>query len=199
MKLPGPPLPRRNLSPGDLIVTSDPQWVITLLGSCVAVTMFSRRFKIAAICHGMLPYPRHPTSPPGPDHRPFRYLNAVIPAMLDRMRRPGLELREIEVKMFGGANLISLAEGPQSEHWIGSENVTVGRSLLLEAGLKIRADDVGGHRGRKIVFNTATGEVLHKFLGSLAPRRKLRRPGSAGTEASNLVPAIFGTSPENYD
>jgi len=55
MKLPGPPMAQRHLQPGELLVTQEPQWVITLLGSCVAVTMFNARFRLAAICHGLLP------------------------------------------------------------------------------------------------------------------------------------------------
>ena len=40
MKLPGSALPQAHLKPGELFVTQEPQWISTVLGSCVAVTMF---------------------------------------------------------------------------------------------------------------------------------------------------------------
>ena len=170
MKLPGPPLPRHNLAPGELLVTQQPQWVYTLLGSCVAVTMFSARFHVAAICHGMLPRPGRYADSHACETDPFKYLSCVIPAMRERFRFLGLGPRDIEVKMFGGANVIRLGGEPHDERWIGTANIATARQLLEEAGLTLKAERVGGARGCKIFFNTETGEVLHKPLRHSIPR-----------------------------
>ena len=72
--------------------------------------------------------------------------------------------------MFGGANVIHMGGDPHGDHWIGSANVIMARQLLKSARFHIKAHNVGGTRGRKIVFNTQNGDVLHKRL--------LRRAGN---------------------
>jgi len=164
MKLPGPPLPQCHLSPGELLITQESQWVITVLGSCVAVTMFNVRFGLAAICHAMLPKP-HGKSKPGvsPDDG-FRYLSLAIPAMAERFSRLGLRPDEVEVKMFGGGNVIDLGGNPHHNPSIGEANIAKARKLLQAARFQIAAENVGGDRGCKILFNTGSGDVLHKLL-----------------------------------
>lgn len=43
------------LKPGEVVVARKPVLVSTVLGSCVAVTMFSPDCGFGAICHAMLP------------------------------------------------------------------------------------------------------------------------------------------------
>lgn len=156
-------LPLVHLNPGDLIVTTDPQQVVTVLGSCVAVTMFAPRTGLAGICHAMLPRPKHRSLRHTPDEERFRYLSEVIPAMTARFRHKGIVPSEIEVKLFGGGNVIRMEE-PMAGKGLGHVNVDVARELLEQETLVVRASNVGGNRGRKIIFNTETGEVLHKHL-----------------------------------
>jgi len=44
-----------NLQPGDIFISEKSALISTLLGSCVAVTMFSPRLGVGAISHGILP------------------------------------------------------------------------------------------------------------------------------------------------
>ncbi|MDR3460045.1 MAG: chemotaxis protein CheD [Verrucomicrobiae bacterium] len=180
MKLPGPPIPQRHLQPGELLITQEPQWVITLLGSCVAVTMFHAGTRLAGICHAMLPRP-HDKDSPGPASR---YVSEVVPAMAAQFLKFGIRPAEVEVKMFGGGNVIVLGGEVHEQRMIGSANVAMARQTLQAARFQIRAENVGGQRGSKIAFNAGTGEVLHKHLtrgerpptpviGPLAGRRHL--------------------------
>lgn len=156
-------LPQVHLSPGQLLVTREPKVVATVLGSCVTVTMFERRTAFAAICHAMLaaPQPHEPVRPTDPLR--FRYVAVVLPAMIGAFRRAGLRPETIEVKLFGGANVIGESHSTDP-HWIGGGNIATARRLLEGADLVISAENTGGRRGRKILFNTGTGEVLHKYL-----------------------------------
>lgn len=171
-----PELPVIHLKPGELLVTHESCMVVTVLGSCLAVTMFSARFKLAAICHAMLPQPRRTGAGAGAagpaEHEPFKYLSEVIPAMTAKFVAAGLDPREVEVKIFGGGNVISPNHGMPSDRWLGNVNVEAARSLLQQARFQIKASNVGGRRGRKILFNTQTGEVLHKHLAR--PARHLQ-------------------------
>ncbi len=170
MKLPGPSIPQYHLRPGELLVTQEPQWVITLLGSCVAVTMFNARFRLAAMCHALLPEPHgQDVSGPGPGE-PFRYLSHVIPEMAERFARLGLGPDEVDVKMFGGGNVIDLGGDPNADRSIGDSNVALARKLLQEGRFRIKSESVAGRRGCKIIFNTQSGAVLHKLLSRAAER-----------------------------
>lgn len=164
MNLPGPPLPQRHLQPGDLLVTREPQWVITLLGSCVAVTMFNPHFRVAAICHAMLPQPPATCSAATPANALHRYVSNVLPAMADAFFRLGLTPADVEVKIFGGGNVIDLGGDPHTDLTIGDANVALTRQLLQAANFRVKSASTGGDRGCKIIFNTETGQVLHKRL-----------------------------------
>ncbi len=160
-----PSLPQVHLNPGELFITHDPCLVVTLLGSCVAVTMFNTRLNFAAICHAMLPRPKRRSAISLASSERFRYLSEVIPAMVERFSNLGLVPREVEVKLFGGGNVIRVEERMQAPKGLGHLNVETARELLVAHSLTIRASNVGGTVGRKIMFNTQTGAVLHKHLG----------------------------------
>jgi chemotaxis protein CheD len=163
MKAAIPHVRQVHLNPGELILTAEPLQVITVLGSCVAVTLFAPRTGFAGICHAMLPRPKGRTRLGPEDPERFRYLSEVIPAMAARFRNAGMRPAEIEVKLFGGGNVIRVEEALEGKG-LGHVNVDVARELLDQESLLVRAANVGGTRGRKIIFNTATGEVLHKHL-----------------------------------
>ncbi len=157
-------LPRVHLSPGALLVTRQPQWVVTVLGSCVAVTMFDRRHGLAAICHATLPQPLRPSALAVDDQQRLRYVGHVLPAMLALFQDRGVSRGKIEAKLFGGANMFARRKSAMGDHLIGEANVIAVREHLEHAGIEVAAENTGGQRGRKIFFNTGTGEVLHQFL-----------------------------------
>jgi chemotaxis protein CheD len=165
MNLADSPLPLVHLNPGELLVTREPKWVVTLLGSCIAVTMFSPRFRLAAMCHAMLPRPRSHEFVAKNDPNQFRFLSHALPAMLEHFCHAGIQVEEIEVKMFGGGNVIHFDETATEDSWIGTANIQTARELLRETPLTLRAENVGGSVGSKILFNTQDGKVLHKHLG----------------------------------
>lgn len=155
-----------HLNPGEWVATREPSQIATVLGSCVSVTMFHVRLSLAAMCHAMLPHPRRATDIERFELERFRYVTEVIPAMAETFRAAGVVAAEIEVKLFGGGNVLRGDPRAPVTEWLGSINVRTAREVLEEHGLVVRAANVGGTSGRKILFNTGTGEVLHKHLGS---------------------------------
>lgn len=146
-------LPSVYLKPGELHFASGPTMVTTVLGSCVSVTMFERTSGFAAICHALLPE--------GSRTDIFRYVDTSIIHMLDLFSERGMHPSRLEVKLFGGADLIGAGRG---RICVGRRNVAIARQVLAAAGLDVAAADVGGSRGRKLLFYTHTGEVLLKRL-----------------------------------
>lgn len=170
-----PHLPQIHLNPGELIVTQEPCVIVTLLGSCVAVTIHSARLKMAAMCHGMLPRPKGNSSLESDDglKQRFRFLSEAIPTLIDPFRQAGASQSELVVKVFGGANVIPMDVQLAPERGLGNVNVQTTLELLASEGLLVKASNVGGTRGRKILFNTQTGQVLHKHLAVVKPMAKV--------------------------
>ncbi len=83
-----------------------------------------------------------------------RYGNVAIPHLIRMMLAEGSKTKNLEAQIFGGA------AGPEiSTNHIGSENIKVARRILANKQIRIVSEDVGGEKGRKIVFNTGTNEI----------------------------------------
>lgn len=143
------------LKPGELTVTEVPTQVSTVLGSCVALTFFNRRLKYGAICHAMLP-----TSQGESD---FKYVNEAFDYMLGRFALAGIERAEIEVKLFGGSEVLPRSTSGTS-FAVGRQNIDMAKALIEKEGLRLYASHIGGPLGRKLHFYTHTGEILLKSL-----------------------------------
>jgi chemotaxis protein CheD len=162
------------LKPGDIYLSAKPALISTLLGSCVSVTMFNPRLKAGAICHGLLP------SCKGKEPREceifcsdgIRYVDCSIMRMLEWFLQLGVEREEIDVKVFGGSDMIGCTE-IKSRATVGQQNISKAFQVLEMERLRIAASDVGGLRGRKLFFSTHTGEVLLKRLRKSANRDML--------------------------
>jgi chemotaxis protein CheD len=50
---------------------------------------------------------------------------------------------------------------------MGERNVVACRTVLRETGLVIAGEDVGGHRGRSILFDVRDGTVAVRMLGGV--------------------------------
>ena len=156
--------PRIYLKPGELCISKRPVVVTTVLGSCVSATFFHQATGLAAICHALQPKCPHGEQCSNDCAVPYRYAVCAITAMARQMSARGVRPREIEVKLFGGAALIGSPRPESAAISMGRQNVTAAMETISDCGLFLKVMDVGGSFGRKIIFDTATGEVLMKRL-----------------------------------
>ncbi len=145
----------RFLHAGQLVACIEPTTVTTILGSCVAVCLWDRRRSFGAMNHYVLPH----WSERG--ERSSRFGPIAIARLLDRMQALGSARGDLEAKLFGGGCILP---APERQEQIGTQNVQVARERLREAGIPIVAEDVGGGRGRKLVFQTESGNALVRKL-----------------------------------
>jgi chemotaxis protein CheD len=157
-------LPVVNLKPAEMCFTDHPTLVVTVLGSCLSVTMYNRRKKLGGICHSLLPRcPDKMTCPKGCG-KVFKYVDCSIRHMVRLFDRRNVKRSEIEVKCFGAADMFSRKIETPSTVSVGRQNVQTAEDVILSEGLRILKSDVGGRMGRKILFYTDTGEVFLKRL-----------------------------------
>ena len=154
---------RYYLKPGELFVGEEGMMVETLLGSCVAVSMFATRYRVGSICHSLLPSCRNETPCTTVCQDGPRYVDCSIRRMLTWFLTHGVLRKEIVVKLFGGSDLLSGPEGSLRKG-VGRQNIERALAVIDEEGLYLAASDVGGLRGRKILFKTYTGEIFLKRL-----------------------------------
>ena len=151
-----PDLPIINLTPGKLLITNQATLVATILGSCVSLCLHSKKFRVGAICHALLP--RQTKLPMTGD---FPYVDTAVTHMLETMtRRFGLAPSELTVKLFGGASVLQAHMAGADELAIGQLNIAAALETLTRFGLTPDVQKTGGTEGYKIFFNTDTGEVF---------------------------------------
>jgi len=158
------------LKPSDFFLTRKPMIIKTVLGSCVAITMFCKRTETAAVCHAMLPSCeednacRNGICRDGICQQRYKYVKCVIPEMIRRFNRLNIDALELEVKLFGGADMFNSVLSSRTVYHVGTRNIIMARQIISKYELLVKNLDVGGAQGRKIFFNTQTGEVWLKRL-----------------------------------
>jgi len=160
------PVPEIYLQPGEWELVRTPTVLKTVLGSCVGITFRAPRLGIGALCHPMLP---HCAARPGMFRNPAsagRYVDSIVREMARSFDSLGASRSEVEVKLFGGADVLATISGRAT---VGTMNAKTALGVLEEEGFRLAAKHVGGSRGVFIEFHTGTGEVLLRRLKHMEP------------------------------
>jgi len=144
------------LKPGEVIVTAEPVLVSTILGSCVAVTLYAPDQGIGAICHAILP-----DDPSG--NNDLRHVGTAVRAMYEQIQRYR-PTKQLVVKLFGGAQVLACEPIIDARLSVGAQNIRQARQTLEQLGLGITNADTGGNVGRKVLFSIKTGDVYVRKL-----------------------------------
>lgn len=149
------------IQPGGLFFGEAPSVVHTLLGSCVAVTLWHPASRKGGMCHYLLA--RRDAFAKSDNHSPGYFGTDAIRFFLQKACLHGLLPADFEVKMFGGGNMFEGVHQRPNVVNVASSNIETGRQLLQEAGFTIQAEDVGGVRYRKIFFELSSGDVWVQY------------------------------------
>ena len=117
------------------------------------------------MCHPMLP--SHPGETRGKIHLAAarRYVDFAIRDLAAQFDALGAKRAEIEVKVFGGADVLWVEECA-SRPTVGRLNRERALAILGAEGFTVAASRLGGPCGIHIDFYTATGEVRLRTLVS---------------------------------
>jgi chemotaxis protein CheD len=148
-------LPSHFLYPSALFASREPYIVNTILGSCVAVCLFDPMLQIGGINHYMLPLWN------GQGLASPKFGNIAINKLLEKMLSLGSSKSNLQAKVFGGGNIF---ESNLLQFQIGERNINIANETLAELQIRIISSSTGGTLGRKIQYNTFTGEVGQKMI-----------------------------------
>ncbi len=143
------------LYPSALFASQEPYIVNTILGSCVSVCLIDIKLQIGGINHYMLPFWN------GQGLASPKFGNIAINKLIEKMISLGSSKHNLQAKVFGGGNIF---ESNLLQFQIGERNITIAHEMLMEHQIRIISSSTGGNLGRKIQFNTHTGEVIQKLI-----------------------------------
>jgi chemotaxis protein CheD len=144
------------LHPGQLFASSEGHAVTTILGSCVAVCLWEPTSRIGGINHFLLP------TYGGDGAASARFGDLAIRDLIERLVALGCRQRHLRSKIFGGACVLEAFQ--VRENHLGQRNVEAAEAYLQTAGIPLVGRDVGGKRGRKLIFHTDDGSARVKPL-----------------------------------
>lgn len=138
----------------DLNIATDGEILKTTgLGSCVGLTLYDPKSKIAGMAHVMLP-----SSDIARETKMnlAKYADTAIPELLDRMIAAGAYVERMKAKMAGGAQMFAMS-GQSDSLRIGPRNVESCTVMLNKFKIPIISQDTGGSFGRTIEFDSNSG------------------------------------------
>ena len=88
----------------------------------------------------------------------LKYGNISTERLIEGVIQAGANIRKLEAKVFGGAIL-------NIEEWIsvGPRNIQIAMDVLEKYNIPVIANDVGGDKGRKIIFANDDGSAYLKY------------------------------------
>ena len=143
------------LAPGQLAATCDPCTLRTVLGSCVAVTLYDPIVRAGGMNHYLLPGT-------GPDENPVRYGEGALETLLSRMKRLGATTGNLQAGVFGGARV--LADLSNTMH-LGERNVEFAFTWLRARKINVVARDILGKQARRLELDVTDGSTRLRLLG----------------------------------
>ncbi len=137
------------LKPGYIMVNSEDSVVRTVLGNSVSVTIFDREHRFGGMNHFIFPITKNRA-----ESTP-QFGNVSVTALCRMMFDLGGNSRTLEAQIMGGAE-----NGDINDRKLGRKNVEIARKMLKRFNIPVVSEDVGGTRGRKIIYHTGTNETI---------------------------------------
>jgi len=143
---------------GEIAVARSSGVLRTLLGSCLGLALYDRRFKVAGLGHIVLP------TSLGRAENPGKFADTAVPEMIRRMQELVDDERlKLYARIAGGANMFISTDSSNS---IGMQNMQAVERLLDELRIPIIGRHCGGEQGRRMMLDTATGIVTIDVVGA---------------------------------
>jgi len=126
----------------------------------VGIALYDQYKKIGGLAHIMLP-----------DSNQFntitnekKFANLAIPILVEKMVKEGANVRNIRAKIAGGASMFNFSDKSMNMD-IGKRNGIAVKDTLKKLKIPIISEDVGGNKGRTMIFDTSAFLVKIRTVG----------------------------------
>ena len=140
---------------GQIAAGRAPERFKAVLGSCIGLALYHPRLKTAAMAHVVLP---NSSGRPG---APGKFADTAVPEMLKQLKEMGVPICGLTASFAGGANMFG-SSGPLQ---IGDANASAVLEALGRAGARVVGSDVGGTKGRRVIFDCTRGTMTVECAG----------------------------------
>lgn len=144
------------VEPGQLLISTEPCTLRTILGSCVAICLFDPEQRIGGMNHYML------ASGFSPHERSLRHGDVASLELLSRLLRLGCRRSQLCASVYGGARVLS--EVSDLMH-LGRRNAEFAIEWLHQQDIAIAATDILGNCARRLDFHVSDGSASVRLLG----------------------------------
>ncbi len=137
-----------SIQAGEIVISRDPSWIYAVCGNGVLVLLRDKALRIGGVAHCVFPRLRFREKPTN------YHTDIAVHSLIMDLQRNRSSLRNIEAQILGGG------------HYHGHEKrraekvIKRVKKILKRKKITIISEDVGGCLGRKVVFNTHSGEVV---------------------------------------
>ena len=138
------------LNPGFIIIPKTPSIIYSFIGSGIVFTVFDNEKKFGGASYFTKPYTNFLNASP-------LFAKHSFLTLIKLMEKEGGKRKNFEIQIFGGA------ENKKIKGFIKNlafENIKSAKKIVFEYNFKLAGEEIGGIKGRKIMFNTKTGEII---------------------------------------
>ncbi len=136
------------LEAGQVVFSGRPSLLSSVCGSGVVVTLWDRIKRSGGMAHCIFPERRL-------QQRPTNYhADIAIPLLIREFLNRTNYAFGLEAQIFGGGSLREVSLNT------ASKTVKAARRILRKFNIPVTSEDTGGGVGRKIIFNTFSGDVI---------------------------------------
>jgi chemotaxis protein CheD len=128
--------------------------VKTLLGSCIAITLWHPRRKVGGMCHFLLPTRLNRA----PGDLDGRFGDEAGELLMREIKRFGTRSQDYEAHLYGGAD--TMPDQARVKFNIGERNVEKAWEIIDHCGFQLQCVDVGGNEPRNVAIDLANGQVV---------------------------------------
>lgn len=142
-------------------ISSAPLKIITVgLGSCIGIAIYDKHTNIGGLAHIMLPDSTQFVKVTNP----LKFANLAIPIMVEELVRGGASRYGLTAKIAGGASMFNFPDKKINMD-IGYRNGLAVKETLNEIKVTLLSMDIGGNKGRTIIFDLSNGALYIKTAG----------------------------------
>ena len=139
------------LQPGFVCLPAEESVLCAVASSGVICTMYDERRKRGGM--GVYAFPFRQKNKPSTAF----FAGPALFSLFHLLLKDGSCRDDLEAYLYGGAeNPLAAGFSPT----FAETNIRAGKDLLRKFGVKLAGSDLGGRWGRKIAFNSSTGETL---------------------------------------
>ncbi|WP_416176233.1 chemotaxis protein CheD [Clostridium sp.] len=145
----------------DMNTASSPDIIMTIgLGSCVGIAIYDKYNLIGGLAHIMLPDSTQFSNV----KNPMKFADLAIPMLIEKLEKLGAGKRNLTAKIAGGASMFNFSDKKMIMD-IGNRNGKSVKLNLKKYSVPLIAEDLGGNKGRTMIFDTSNGKVEIKTVG----------------------------------